>query len=59
MREADAGPTRTRTPPRRSRAAEKRINFRNRMGMMDLLIMAVRGLYNSLLTVIAQLTILE
>jgi len=52
------GPTQNKALPRRSSAAEIRINLRNRMGMMGLLIIAVRGLYNSLLTAIAQLTIL-
>jgi hypothetical protein len=57
-RVADAGPTqRVNTPRRNSTAEIKRKTF-NRLGMMDLLMMAVEELYNSLLTGIGGLTIL-
>jgi hypothetical protein len=49
-RVADAGPTQSNTPPTRNSAAEiKRITF-NRLGMLDLQVMAVDELYNSLKT---------
>jgi hypothetical protein len=59
IRLADAGPARSKTPPRRNTTAEINRKTFNRLGMMDLLLLAVEELYNSLLTGIGGLTILR